>query len=264
MMSNDSGHSSDEEEEEEGEKVDEKIEDDSVKSAYDAGEKVLELERLASTDFNANVADKDVKIVDTRGQEEECGTNETGVIIEEVGQELSIVNNNETSNEAVDQITKGLAEDISLDTLEVNDNEGNFHKEIVLSNENEPDLVSQRKEDSALVETEKDEDEYPDGKNPFGDDEDDEELSPLAQANLAIVVNDTSEQKCVEKEKETSTNPFGSDLDSDEEEEAKCRQPSATTSSPGVSAANSSLNPFGSDLSDDEEAPSSPSPSVRS
>merc|ERR1712223_1904915 len=106
--------------------------------------------------------------------------------------------------------------------------------------------------------------EYPDGKNPFGDDEDDEELSTPVQANLAIVVNDTSEQKCVEKEKETSTNPFGSDLDSDEEEEAKCRQPSATTSSPAVSAANSSLNPFGSDLSDEEEAPSSPSPSVRS
>ena len=264
MMSNDSGHSS--EEEEEGEKVDEKVEDDSVKSAYDAGEKVLELERLASTDLNANVADTAVKIDDTRGQEEDCGTNETGVIIEEVGQELSLVNNNETltSNEAVDQITKGVAEDISLDTLEVNDNEGNVHKEIVFSNENEPDLVSQKKEDSALVETEKDEDEYPDGKNPFGDDEDDEkELSPPVQANLAIV-NDTSEQKCVEKEKETSTNPFGSDLDSDEEEEAKCRQTSATTSSPGVSAANSSLNPFGSDLSDDEEAPASPSPSVRS
>ena len=34
---------------------------------------------------------------------------------------------------------------------------------------------------------------------------------------ITPVVNDTSEQKCVEKEKETSTNPFGSDLDSDEE-----------------------------------------------
>jgi len=279
MMSADSGHSSDEEEE--GEKEDEKKEeemreDTTVTSAY-VGQKVLELERLTSTDFNANVADTAAKIDDTGGQENVTANDEVGDSTEDIEVALSDqtnANNNEafTSKEAVDQITRGVAEDISFDvTVEVNDNEGDANKETILSNEKATEvadegLLSQKKETPTLVGTELDEDEYPDGKNPFGDEDDEEdaeEISPLVQANLAIVVNDDNEEKA--KEKELSTNPFGSDLDSDDEEESKCSrtQTPATASSPAVPA-NSSLNPFGSDLSDEEEVPASPSLSVRS
>jgi len=291
MMSADSGHSSDEEEEEEGEKEDEKKEneekrgeeDATVTSAYAvAGEKVLEIEKLTSTDFNANVADIAAKLDDTGGHENVSSENcdeDTRDDIEVALSDQTNANNIEayTSKEAVDQITQGVAEDISIDvSVEVNDNEGDVDNETILSNEKvtevaNNELLSQKKE--TAVGTELDEDEYPDGKNPFDDEEEDEkdleEISPPVQANLAIVVN---EEKANENKKDLSTNPFGSDLDSDEEEESKCslhhssQAPTTTTSSPSVPANNSSLNPFGSDLSDleEEEVPASPSLSVRS
>ena len=275
MMSADSGHSSDEEEEGEKEdekKEDEKREDTTVTSAY-VGEKVLALERLTTTDFNANVADTAAKIDDTGGHDSVPDNDEIEDTGENVGVALSDqtnANNNEayTSNEAVDQITRGFAEDINIDvTLEVNDNEGDACKETMLSNEETTEVAdeSQKKETATAVGTEQDEDEYPDGKNPFGDEDDEEEeISPPVQANLAIVVNDDNEEKA--REKEVSTNPFGSDLDSEDEEESKCSnhiQASAPAPSPAVPA-NSSLNPFGSDLSDEDEVPASPSLSVRS
>ena len=273
LMSADSGNSSDEEEEGEKEdekKEDEKEEDTTVESAF-VGEKVLELERLTSTDFNANVSDTTAKIDDTGGQETDP------LNCDEVEVDLSDetnANNNEaytTSNEAVDQITRGVAEDISFDvTVEVNDNEGDVHKETILSNEKvtevaDKGLLSQKKDTTTVVETDQDEDEYPDGKNPFGDDDDEDEeegMSASVQASLAIIVNDHNEVKA--KEKELSTNPFGSDLDSDDEE-SKCTKLQAPPVSSPSAPANSSLNPFGSDLSDEEgQVPASPSLSVRS
>lgn len=80
----------------------------------------------------------------------------------------------------------------------------------------------------------------------------------MVQANLADI---KVTEKETTKQKETSTNPFGSDLDSEDEDDS-AKAPFAP-STPRQHTA--SLNPFGSDLSEEEDpVSSSPSPSVRS
>jgi len=100
---------------------------------------------------------------------------------------------------------------------------------------------------------------YPDDKNPFGDDDDDESevvsSEPSIKPNISTTLDNT-----------VSLNPFGSDLDSEDDESNKLENCTAM-SIPKLSTPGPSLNPFGSDLDSDEEMPGpsvSPSPSVRS
>jgi len=107
-------------------------------------------------------------------------------------------------------------------------------------------------------------DEYPDENNPFGEDDDDDDNVPEEISSGPITACETS----TTLDKTGSLNPFGSDLESDEE---ISNPPSSTTntintSNSKITVATPSLNPFGSDLDSDEELPKpavSPTPSVR-
>jgi len=88
------------------------------------------------------------------------------------------------------------------------------------------------------------EEEYPEDKNPFGDEEEDSEKT-----------SKQDDDDSVKQSNNASTNPFGSDLDSADEDENHTQSSKLPSTS---------LNPFGSDLdSDGNENPNSPSPSLK-
>ena len=98
---------------------------------------------------------------------------------------------------------------------------------------------------------------YLENSNPFGDDEDDDVNQDPSrdEVNCNVVVN-----------KETSANPFGSDFESENEENSEDSKLQELQSNSVTNNLQVSQNPFGDDFSSDEDTktpcPASPSPSV--
>ena len=252
LMSGDSGHSSSEEEADQEEE--EVVEDLTVISG--PGHTVT-LEQLeASTDCNANVEEEEEERSSFGEAVEEGSPGEMGEVgdneVTENEESLVNENNNDTnpSNETVQDLSEEFTSKLSLNNNEREDDETAV--DTVDANQ----VVINHIDKEVVEEVAETENEYPDEINPFGDDE--EEDIPPIQASVAIVVEESKEAKSKE-EKEDSTNPFGSDIDSEEEGEASKPPRPATSPRP-----NSSLNPFGSDLSEEEGPSPSPSHSARS
>jgi len=160
----------------------------------------------------------------------------------------------DSSNES--QLGNNDEDKYNVIEIELSHVDHQFTEETVEENVDiEPNL--QMGEVVTQIDEETTENEYPDDKNPFGDDDDD--------VNIPEVISLAPEVGC-----ETSTtldhagslNPFGSDLESDDE--TSRTQSSVTSSSKAAPAP--SLNPFGSDLDSEEEFPRpavSPTPSVK-
>jgi len=251
-MSPDSGHSSEEEKEE-------VLEDHSETTNI-----TIDVE-VDSTDLNDNVAE-DCKNSDSESE----GCEKSLEIIEhekEYVQECNdsdLVESEESKSDISTEVNAnnigknpsiGSVQDVTdnFEKLSVNNNEDGVEKE-AFSDSSGKITVNIVEEENNPDEVEEEEQQYPDDMNPFGV-EDETETSPTVQPCVDITVEETEEK--ITKLKEESTNPFGSDLESDDEEKAdesiKLHQ---------VSSA--SLNPFGSDLSDEEEGSKSPSLSIRS
>jgi len=127
-------------------------------------------------------------------------------------------------------------------SIQEDDNVGN---RIVSLKSDETSTVLDVTDDTAV-------NDYPLDMNPFGDDE--------ADGNDA---NESVSEESHLIAKSESLNPFGSDLESDEEtpDSSSCNIPESKPTS------NQSLNPFGSDLDSEDEKPTvsaSPTPSIRS
>jgi len=187
--------------------------------------------------------------------------------------------------EFVDNITEKSDDNIILGGV-MDENSNNFQSLKIDKNENTEEVLEAPQ--SSI--------EYPDDKNPFGDDEEDEEQNQDPARNSVVNkdASDTKPDETIEilphKEiKPSSKNPFGSDLESDEDESTSNTHAvkvvaqtshSKFTSSPVPSVAmvhlpasnhnkemRKSLNPFGEGFSSDEDASVgnvSPSLSIRS
>lgn len=114
---------------------------------------------------------------------------------------------------------------------------------------------------------------YPDDKNPFGEEEEEKLESNADNASEykhteRVSEKDTGIQLSIPSVSKPSLNPFGSDIESENEEEEK--SPTTLTGqndTPKSVGRKQTLNPFGSGFSSDEDhsvGSSSPSPSVRS
>jgi len=114
---------------------------------------------------------------------------------------------------------------------------------------------------------------YPENCNPFGDDEDEEEEETQTQMKInSLLKTENTQMKndsflTIEDSKEESTNPFGSDCDTDDDGKTQTLETVATSLQISGSC-NVSQNPFGDDLFSDEDIlirpPPSPSFSVAS
>lgn len=253
VMSADSGHSS----EEETEHVAEVFEDQTATFGLKDTTNIT-ISEVDRTDLNDNIP-------------EECKNSETGSegcekSIEIFEHEKEYVHESNDSDLVESEESKSdISTEVNANDLGQNPSIGsvqdvtdNFDKKLSVNNnedEEEEEFSDSGKITVTVVDEnnpdEVEEEQYPDDMNPFGA-EDEAETSPTVQASVDIIVEEETEKKI----KEETTNPFGSDLESEEEKEdesAKVHQ---------VSSA--SLNPFGSDLSDEEEASKSPSLSIRS
>lgn len=114
-------------------------------------------------------------------------------------------------------------------------------------------------------------DSYPENSNPFGDDEEEEEEETQTQMknNSSLEIENTQMKNnsflTTEDCKLESTNPFGSDCDTDDDAKTQTLETVGTSLQISASS-NVSQNPFGDDLSSDEDTlpriPPSPSFSV--
>ena len=111
-------------------------------------------------------------------------------------------------------------------------------------------------------------DSYPENSNPFGDDEEEEETHTQMKNNSLLTTDNNTQMKnnsllSTENRIEESTNPFGSDCDTDDD--AKTQTLETVGTSLQISASSIvSQNPFGDDLSSDEDTLPRPPPSPTS
>jgi len=208
----------------------------------DSLEKKIEHLELESSEKKTDMCDNDAFIENT--EELETNTNEL---------HFNVNNNNEVDIKEVENSQEVAENCDEVDSLrEVNS--------ICLEEiKHYTDIVDEHNEDSEL---------YPEDKNPFGDEDECEEPPTNIQSDVFKQCDPIITSSIIE-----SSNPFGSDLDSDEDDvKVQARiTPCNTLGSSSISNTqlSSSLNPFGSDLSSDEEAPRarpsvSPTPSTRS
>jgi len=250
MMSTDSGHSSEEEEE--------VVEDETVTSGH-VEVKPVELERLNGTDANDNDSSGTGDVGDKENIDQALESEVKDFNKDQQGNESeNFKTNSDDLNPSIETVA-GAVQELDL-SYEAVDNNAEFVTASVETNDECIKIeTEERKQQEVLNKT----NEYPDhdGNNPFGDDDesDEAETKSTVQANLSDI-------KVIEKEttgqEETSKNPFGSDLDSEDDDGESAKAPLAPSA---THQRNTSLNPFGSDLSEEEEpVSSSPSPSVRS
>jgi len=165
-------------------------------------------------------------------------------------EQLHFNNNNEEDN--INIVKVELSDEIDLLTTEI-------PKEDLVENVDSSTSINEGINSVEGVSKTADAEDYPDDKNPFGDDDELEVTNPGLNTECAVPVT---------LDKDISLNPFGSDLDSDGDD-SKLATPYISVSSSKVvnPPLSSSLNPFGSDLDSDEEMPRpsmSPTPSARS
>lgn len=251
--------------------------------AGDSGDSEEDEEYVSDMDgsvISGSAVDKDEK----ESEREDVLSNEAGIefTVEYDNVEKKIIDLDLDKTETSPETCDNIAFNESTEDIHDSSNELNFSDKIeaVVEIENEHSSLKKEKErndedielcietdeehgkvdDNELMQDNAD-DEYPDEKNPFGDDDDEipEEIhsGQVTACQSSTVLDNTG-----------SLNPFGSDLESDDEisnTQSNTSNTFATNSSKTITAA-PCLNPFGSDLDSDEELTKpavSPTPSAK-